>query len=91
MSKRLGEIIIIVGCVVDVDVVFKLKTVLTSIQYVLFLTQGKETNFRGHKLTQTERRGKKRKERKSQHLRKICNGFLKITSSDFLLKTLRRK
>ena len=39
----------------DIDdivvVVFTLKTVLTSIQYLLFLTlQGKETNFRGHKL-----------------------------------------
>ena len=33
--------------------VFTLKTVLTSIQYLLFLTlQGKETNLRGHKLTQ---------------------------------------
>ena len=33
--------------------VFTLKTVLTSIQYLLFLTlQGKETNFRGKKLTQ---------------------------------------
>ena len=37
--------------VVDV-VVF---TVLTSIQYLLFLAfQGKETNFRGHKLTQNK-------------------------------------
>ena len=36
-----------------VVVVFTLKPVLTSIQYLLFLTlQGKETNFRGHKLTQ---------------------------------------
>ena len=36
-------------------VVFTLKTVLTSIQYLLFLTlQGKETNFRGHKLTQNK-------------------------------------
>ena len=38
-----------------VVVVFTLKTVLTSIQYLLFLTlQGKETNFRGHKLTQNK-------------------------------------
>ena len=38
--------------VVVVVVVFTLKTVLTSIQYLLFVTlQGKETNFRGHKLT----------------------------------------
>ena len=37
--------------VVVVVVVLTLKTVLTSIQYLLFLTlQGKETNFRGHKL-----------------------------------------
>ena len=38
-----------------VVVVFPLKTALTSIQYLLFLTlQGKETNFRGHKLTQNK-------------------------------------
>ena len=41
--------------IVVVVVVFTLKTVLTSIQYLLFLTlQGKETNFRGHKLTQNK-------------------------------------
>ena len=40
---------------VVVVVVFTLKTVLASIQYLLFLTlQGKETNFRGHKLTQNK-------------------------------------
>ena len=40
---------------VVVVVVFTLKTVVTSIQYLLFITlQGKETNFRGHKLTQNE-------------------------------------
>ena len=41
---------------VVVDVVFlTLKTVLTSIQYLLFITlQGKETNFRGHKLTRNK-------------------------------------
>ena len=38
-----------------VVVVFTLKTVLTSIQSLLFLTlQGKETNFRGHTLTQNK-------------------------------------
>ena len=46
------------GCtivVVVVVVVFTLKTVLTSIQYLLFLTlQGKEKNFRGHKLAQNK-------------------------------------
>ena len=42
--------------VVVVVVVFPLKTVLTSIQYLLFLPlQGKETNFRGHKLTQNNK------------------------------------
>ena len=41
--------------VVVVVVVFTLKTALTSIQYLLFLTlQGKEANFRGHKLTQNK-------------------------------------
>ena len=41
--------------VVAVVVVFTLKTVLTSIQYLLFLTlKGKETNSRGHKLTQNK-------------------------------------
>ena len=48
------------------------KTVLTSIQYLLFLTlQGKETNFRGHKLTQNKvqknQNKLKKTQRKSQH------------------------
>ena len=44
----------VIMCVVVV-VVFTLETVLISIQYLLFLTlQGKETNFRGHKLTQNK-------------------------------------
>ena len=60
--------------VVVVVVVFTLKTVLTSIQYLLFLTlQGKETKFRGHKLTQNKvQKNKsriKKTQRKSQHLR----------------------
>ena len=59
--------------VVVVVVVFTLKTVLTSIQYLLFLIlQGKETNFRGHKLTQNKVQKNKNKikktQRKSQHL-----------------------
>ena len=39
-----------------VVVVFTLKTVLTSIQYpsLSYSLQGKETNFRGHKLTQNK-------------------------------------
>ena len=56
-----------------VVVVFTLKTVLNSIQYVLFLTlQGKETTFRGHKLTQNKVQENKIKktQRKSQHKRK---------------------
>ena len=40
---------------VVVVVVLTLKKGLTSIQYLLFLIlQGKETNFRGHKLTQNK-------------------------------------
>ena len=36
-------------------VVFTLKTILTSIQYLLFLTlQDKETNLRSQELTQNE-------------------------------------
>ena len=43
------------GVVVVVVVVFTLKTVLTSSSTLLFLTlQGKETNFRGHTLTQNK-------------------------------------
>jgi hypothetical protein len=39
----------------NVVFVFTLKTVLTSIRYLLYLTlQGKETNFRGHRLAQTK-------------------------------------
>ena len=58
-----------------VVVVFTLKTVLTSIQYLLFLTlQGEETNFRGYKLTQNKIQKNKNKLKKtqriSQHLRK---------------------
>ena len=37
------------------SILLSLKTVLTSIQYFLFLTlHGEETNFRGHKLTQNK-------------------------------------
>ena len=51
-----------------VVVVFTLKTVLTSILYLLTL-QGKETNFRGHKLTQNkvQKKQNKKTQRKSQH------------------------
>ena len=60
-------------CVVVV-VVLTLKTVLSSIQYLLFLSlQGKKTNFRGHKLTQNKVQKDKNKikktQKKSQHLR----------------------
>ena len=45
-----------------VVVVFTLKAVLTSIQSPPFLTlQGKETNLRGHKLTQNEIQKQKNK------------------------------
>ena len=60
----LVAVVVVVIVVVVVVVVFTLKTVLTSIQYLLFLTlQGKETNFQkekekekesGHKLTQNK-------------------------------------
>ena len=47
-------------------VAFTLKTVLTSIQYLLFLTlEGKETNFRGHKLARNKVQKKKQKNRES--------------------------
>ena len=40
---------------VVVVVVLTLKTILTSIHYLFFLIlQGKETNSRGHKLTQNK-------------------------------------
>ena len=82
MSKRLGGII---GCKYKtsswhlnfvVVVVFTLKTVLTSIQYILFLTlQGKETNSRGHKLTQNKvQKNKIKRPRESPNTtcEKIC-------------------
>ena len=59
--------------VVVVVVVFTSKTVLIPIQYLLFLTlQGKEMNFRGHKLThkKVHKYKIKKMQRKSQHLRK---------------------
>ena len=61
---------------VVVVVVFTLKTVLTPISStLLFLTlQGKETNFRGHKLITQNKVQKnndkiKKTQRKSHHLR----------------------
>ena len=73
--------------VVIVVVVFTLKTVLTSIQYLLFLTlQGKETNFRGHKLTQNKVHKNKNKikkiQKKSQHLRVNIIQVPKIACSE---------
>ena len=65
--------------VVVVVVVFTLKTVLTSIQYLLFLTlQGKETNFRGHKLTQN----KVQTDEVPTLAREILYRVLKVTSSE---------
>ena len=55
-----------------VVVVFTLKTVLTSLYPVpSLILQGKETNFRGHKLTQNkvQKKIKIKNQRKSQHLR----------------------
>ena len=59
-----------------VVVVFTLKTVLTSIQYPSLsysCLQGKETNFRGHKLTQNKVQKNndeiKKDPEKVQHLR----------------------
>ena len=66
-------------------VVFTLKTVLTSIRHLLLLTlEGKETNFRGHKLTQNKVRKKikqKTQRESANTCEKICNKFLKIESS----------
>ena len=78
-----------------VVVVFTLKTVLTSIQYLIFLTlQGKETNLRGHKLTQNKAQKNKDKikkaQRKSQHL-KISYRFLKIITGSEKNKKLARR
>ena len=71
---------------VVVVVVFTLKIVLTSIQYLLFLTlQVKETNFRGHKLTQNKvqkNKNKKDPEKVPTLARKMRYRFLKITSSE---------
>ena len=63
--------IVVVG-VQFVVVVLTFKTVLTSIQCLLFFTlQGKETNFRGHKLTRNkvlaQKRIKYNTQRKPQH------------------------
>ena len=78
MSKRLGGII---GC--------KYKTCLTvlaSIQYhLLFLTlQGKETNFRGHKLTQNkvQKKNIKDPEKVSTLAKNIKQVPKRITSSE---------
>ena len=68
-------------------VVFTLKTFLTSIQYLLFLTlQGKDTNFRGHKLTQNKvQKNKKYPEKVPNTCEKNivhADRFLKIVSSE---------
>ena len=74
---------------VVVVVVFTLKTVLTSVQYLLFLNlQGKETNFRGQRLSENKvqknnDKNKNKRPRESPTLaRKILYRFLKITGSE---------
>ena len=63
-----------------VVVVFTLKTVLTSIQYLLFLThQGKETNFRGHKLTQNKEQKKDRLAIAIRSLKDRCVTIVSLT------------
>ena len=60
-SINSGLTLSMMAVVVVVVVVFTLKPVLTSNQYLLFLTlQGKETNFRGHKLTQNKEQKNKK-------------------------------
>ena len=63
-----GIVVVVVGVVI----VLTLKAVLTSIQYLPFLTlQGKETNFCRHKLTQNKvQKNIIKTERKFQHSRK---------------------
>ena len=71
--SRLSHTPVLYAVKVVVVTVLTLKTVLTSIQYLLFLTfQGKETKFRGHKLTQNkvQKNKIKKTQRKSQNLRK---------------------
>ena len=62
-------------------------TYIYTIQYLLFLTlQGKETNFRGHKLTRNKvQKTKTKKNRESPNTYEknmYSNRFLQITSSE---------
>ena len=80
-------------CIVVV-VVFTLETVLTSIQYLLFLTlQGKETYFRGHKLTQNKVQKNKDKIKKFQRKPKLRYRKIKIRYKKYQRKSqhLRKK
>ena len=71
---------LLLDSVIVVVVVFTLKSALTSIQSFLFVPlQDKETNFRGHKLTQNKVQKKikiKDPEKVPTLAKKICNGFL---------------
>ena len=84
-SKATSTVTVVVVVVV---VVFTLKTVLTSIQHLLFLTlRGKETNFRGRKLTKSKVHKNKNKIKKDPEkvptlATKIRYRFLKITGSE---------
>ena len=82
---------------VVVVVVFTLKTVLTSIQSLLFLTlKGEETNFRGHKLPQNKVQ-KKKTQRESpntceKNIRQVPkNNKFRKTRSRLGQKTPKRK
>ena len=78
---------------VVVVVVFILKTVLTSIQYPsLFLTlQGKETNFRGHRLTQNKAQKNNGKIKKTQRKSSTCEKtMIQVPKNNRFRKTRSR-
>ena len=69
-------------------VVFTLNTVVTSIQYLLFLTQGKEANFRGHKLTQNKVQNKKNKNKKARESPNTCEkNMIQVPKNNMFRKT----
>ena len=72
-----------------VVVVLALKPVLTSIQYFLFLTlQGKETKFRGHKLTQNKVQKNRNKIKRPRESPNTCDkNMIQVPKNNMFGKT----
>ena len=75
------------------SIVFTLKTVMTSLSStLLFLTllQGKETNFRGHKLTQNKVQKNNDKIKKTQRKSQYFKNMIQVPKNNRFRKTRSR-